>query len=122
MNIIPLFKCKDMKESIAFYVNTLDFSLIGTWPETGSSSFSILHREGAEIHLSSHAGDGVFGSVASIIVDNVENLFKKYRERGLKTDGKRGSPVHQGPVVQTWGTTEFYVDDPNGNTIRFIER
>ena len=111
-----------MKESVSFYVSTLDFKHIGTWPETGSPSFSILQREGAEVHLSTHSGDGVFGTVFSILVEDVNALYKKYLERGLDTSHKKESPVHQNPVQQTWGTTEFYVDDPNGNTIRFIER
>jgi hypothetical protein len=29
--------------------------------------------------------------------------------------------VHEGPLDQTWGTREFYVDDPDGNTIRFVQ-
>jgi len=122
MNIIPLIKCKDMKESIAFYTNILDFRLLGTWPEGGSSSFSILERKGAELHLSTFNGDGTFGNVVSILVDNIENSFNAYVNRGLDTSGKVESPVHLGPVVQTWGTIEFYVDDPSGNTIRFIQR
>jgi hypothetical protein len=27
--------------------------------------------------------------------------------------------VHAAPVDQTWGTREFYVSDPDGNTLRF---
>ena len=26
------------------------------------------------------------------------------------------------PIDQSWGTREFYVDDPDGNTLRFIEQ
>ena len=29
--------------------------------------------------------------------------------------------VHEGPIDQTWGTREFYVDDPDGNTLRFTQ-
>jgi catechol 2,3-dioxygenase-like lactoylglutathione lyase family enzyme len=121
-NIIPMIKCRDMKESISFYTDILDFELVGTWPEAGSPSFSILTRNGAEINLSTHSGDGVFGTVVSIIVKDVEELFKQYKMRGLPTSSKKESPVHYGPTAQTWGTTEFYVDDPNGNTLRFIRR
>jgi hypothetical protein len=34
---------------------------------------------------------------------------------------KLESPVHQGPLDQSWGIREFYVTDPNGNTLRFQE-
>lgn len=29
--------------------------------------------------------------------------------------------VHEGPIDQTWSTREFYVDDPDGNTLRFTQ-
>jgi len=29
--------------------------------------------------------------------------------------------VHEGPIDQSWGTREFYVDDPDGNTLRFTQ-
>ena len=122
MNIIPVMKCKDMKESLSFYVNILDFKLVGTWPESGSPSFSVLNRGGAELNLSTHSGDRVFGNVVVIIVDDIERLFKIYHDRGLPATDKKDSPVHQGHIVQSWGTTEFYVDDPNGHTLRFIQK
>ncbi len=64
-------------------------------------------------------GDSLFGCALNVRVDDVEELFKKYLQRGLDTSGKDGSPVHQGPLDQTWGRREFYVNDPNGNTLRF---
>ena len=122
MNIIPSMRCQDMRRSLDFYTNVLDFKHQGTWPETGSPSFSILSREGAELHLSSHSGDGTFGNVASILVHHIDQLFQRYVARGLNAKTKKDSPVHQGPTDQTWGTREFYVDDPDGNTLRFIQR
>jgi catechol 2,3-dioxygenase-like lactoylglutathione lyase family enzyme len=123
MSLIPLIKCTDMKESVSFYTKILDFEHIGTWPdEEASPSFTILKRNDYELHLSSHAGDGVFGSVFSVIIDEIDELFKKFRERGLNLPRTTQSPVHLGPVNQDWGTKEFYVDDPDGNTIRFVKR
>ncbi len=121
MNIIPVLACKDMAKSIRFYLEILDFELVGTWPEMSSPAFSILHRGGAELHLSTYPGDGVLGSVVAIVVNDIENLFRLYVSRGLVLI-KNDSPVHLGPTQQTWGTTEFYVDDPSGNTLRFIQR
>jgi len=121
MNIIPLLACKDMAKSLRFYLEILDFKLVGTWPEMSSPAFSILHRDGAELHLSTYPGDGVFGSVAVIVVIDLENLFQKFISKGLQPS-KPESPVHNKPTVQTWGTTEFYIDDPSGNTLRFIQR
>lgn len=117
MNIIPMIKCRDMIESISFYTNILDFKLAGTW-----GSFSILTREGGELHLSAHSGDGTLGTVFSVIVDDVDAIFRLASKRGLDTSRKKDSPVHQAPVEQSWGTKEFYADDPNGNTIRYVQR
>jgi len=111
-----------MKASIDFYTRILDFKHVGTWPEGEFPSFSILTRGGAELHLSNYPGDGVFGSVVAIIVNDIDALFKTYKDRGLDTSGKKQSPVHQGPLDQTWGTREFYADDPDGNVLRFIMR
>ena len=81
------------------------------------------HRWERRFHrlfLSSHRGDGAFGRTRSLILtDNVDALFRKFRERGLATPGNPDAPqmVHEGPIDQSWGTREFYVDDPDGNTL-----
>ncbi len=121
MNIIPVLACKDMAKSLRFYLEILDFELVRTWPEMGSPSFSILLREGAELHLSTYPGDGVASSIAAIIINDIESLFQKFVSSGLQP-GNLGPPVHLRPTLQSWGTTEFYVDDPSGNTLRFIQR
>ncbi len=75
----------------------------------------------AEIQLSQHAGDGVFGCAVNFRVKDVDGLFRKFVERGLDPTRHDDSPVHCGPVDQTWGIREFYVMDPDGNTLRFGE-
>lgn len=122
MMIVPTVRCNSMKAAVAFYTGVLDFTCIGTWPAVGDPAYCVLTRLGHELHLSSHAGDGKFGQAVVVLVDDVDSLFRAYRARGLDTSGKADSPVHQGPLDQTWGTREFYVDDPNGNTLRFVER
>jgi hypothetical protein len=54
-------------------------------------------------------------------VNDVDALFQKYLSRGLDRSTKTDSPVHQSPVDQTWGSREFYVTDPDGNTLRFVQ-
>lgn len=122
MKIIPVFKCRNMKRSVAFYTEVLDFACEGTWPEEADPAYGVLLREGAELHLSSYSGGGAFGTVAYAAVKDVDELFPLYLSRGLDTSAKPDSPVHQGPVDQTWGNREFYVDDPDGNTLVFGRR
>lgn len=122
MTLIPTVKCRDIAEAVQFYTGVLDFEHQGTWPETGDPAFAIVTRDGHELHLSSHSGDGVYGQAVAVLADDVAALFARFVEHGLDTSAKPESPVHQSPLVQSWGTTEFYADDPSGNTLRFIQR
>ena len=121
MTIIPTVRCSRMAASIAFYTQVLDFECVQGAPHEGDPSFCVLLREGDRLFLSSHGGDGEFGQAIVVLSDDVDALFRKFRERGLTTPGNPESPVHEGPTDQTWGTREFYVDDPDGNTLRFVQ-
>jgi catechol 2,3-dioxygenase-like lactoylglutathione lyase family enzyme len=123
MPIIPTLRCRNMTTSLAFYTNVLDFERVGGDESLADPSFSVLSRDGHQLYLSSHGGDGEFGQAIVVTTDNVDALFGKFRERGLFTPGNPKAPekVHEGPIDQTWGTREFYVDDPDGNTVRFVQ-
>lgn len=121
MTIIPLLRSSNMRRSIAFYTTVLDFERAEVDDHLDDPCFVMLARGGAHLFLSSHAGDGSFGQAIVVTVGDVDALFRAYRARGLAPSGKPDSPVHHGPVDQTWGTREFYVDDPDGNTLRFTQ-
>jgi catechol 2,3-dioxygenase-like lactoylglutathione lyase family enzyme len=122
MTLVPTIRCRSMAEALAFYTNVLDFRPEGTWPAAGDPSFSVLTRDGHELHLSSHGGDGVFGQAIAVLVPDADALFAAFVARGLDPAARPESPVHQAPLDQSWGSREFYVDDPDGNTLRFIQR
>jgi len=116
--MIPLFKCRNMKDAVDFYTNVLDFRL--KYAEASLNDWVIdLVNEDAELQLTVLESDNLYGSAVNVWVDDVDGLFNKYRERGLDPSNKKNSPVHQGPIDQTWGTREFYVTDNDGNTLRF---
>jgi catechol 2,3-dioxygenase-like lactoylglutathione lyase family enzyme len=123
MTLIPTFRCRNMKQSIAFYTSVLDFERVDGDDKLDDPSFSVLARDGGHMFLSSHRGDGVFGSVAAVTTNDIDTLFRTFRARGLRTPGNPDAPqeVHEGPLNQTWGTREFYVKDPDGNTLRFTQ-
>ncbi len=123
MAIIPTVRCRNMRTSLAFYTGVLDFERVDGDDELGDPSFSVLARDGDQLILSSHRGDGAFGQAVVVTTDDVDVLFRKFRERGLRTPGNPDAPkqVHEGPIDQSWGTREFYVDDPDGNTLRFTQ-
>lgn len=121
MKIIPLFKCRNLKDAIDFYTGVLDFKL--KYPDTLANNWggADLVNEDAELQLTTYESDSLYGSVVNVWVDDVDSRFAKYLERGLDISHKKDSPVHQGPLNQTWGTREFYVTDSDGNTLRFCK-
>jgi catechol 2,3-dioxygenase-like lactoylglutathione lyase family enzyme len=123
MAIIPTVRCRNMRTALAFYTGVLDFEHVDGDDRLDDPCFSIVAREGDFIFLSSHRGDGQFGQAIAIPTDNVDALFRKFRQRGLVTPGNPDAPqmVHEGPIDQSWGTREFYVEDPDGNTLRFTQ-
>lgn len=120
MKIIPLFKCRNMKDALDFYTGVLDFRL--KYADALADDLVVdLVNEDAELQLTVLESDNLFGSAVNVWVDDVDGLFNKYFERGLDTSHKKNSPVHQGPLNQSWGTREFYVTDNDGNTLRYCK-
>jgi uncharacterized glyoxalase superfamily protein PhnB len=106
---------------VRFYTEVLDFER--KWPgyEDREKANGVAHliKDGAELLLSRHAGDGVFGSVNRVFVDDVDERYATFRARGLDTTMAPESPIHTAPVDQTWGLREFAVTDPDGNSLCF---
>ncbi len=121
MAIIPTVRCRDMQRGIDFYTGVLDFTCVQCSPEAGDPAYAVLMRQGDEMHLSSYGPDGPFGQAVVVMTEDAEAEFQRYRARGLILPDKPDSPVHHGVVDQTWGTREFYVDDPDGNTLVFMQ-
>jgi catechol 2,3-dioxygenase-like lactoylglutathione lyase family enzyme len=121
MAIIPTVRCSNMRESLAFYTGILEFEHIGEEDDLADPSFTVVSRDGDRLFLSSHADDGVFGQAIVVTTSDVDALVRRLVERGLRMSGKPDSPVHEGPTDQTWGAREFYVNDPDGNTLRFTQ-
>ena len=70
-------------------------------------------RDGAWIHVSSFSGDAVPGGVVYLVVDDVDELHADLVKQGVAVDLE--------PTDQTWGNRETYVNDPDGNSIRFVQ-
>ena len=50
--------------------------------------------------------------MAFLLVDDVDDLFRELSGRGV--------PIELSPTDQTWGNREMYVNDPDGNSLRFV--
>jgi len=123
MAVIPTVRCRSMRAALAFYTGVLDFVRVDGDDALDDPSFSVVARGGDYLFLSSHRGDGAFGQAIAVLTDDVDAEVRKFRARGLATPGNLDAPqmVHEGPIDQSWGTREFYVDDPDGNTLRFTQ-
>lgn len=120
--LIPIFTVRDMAEAIAFQTEVLDFQLAFLLNEA-APFYAGLTRGPDELHLSLHSGRGPCGHGSAIVVcEDVDGLFAAFRARGLPASVRTDSPVHQGPLDQTWGAREVYIDDPSGNTLCFQQR
>ncbi|MCS3735504.1 VOC family protein [Mucilaginibacter dorajii] len=119
MKLIPIFKVRDMHIALRHYTEVLDFVMTDP-DDTVDSPVIDLGNGDAAFQITTHESEKLFGSVANVWVDDVDAQFAKYKARGLNTSGKQNSPVEQGPFDQTWGRREFYVKDPDGNTLRFV--
>ena len=121
MKIVPVIKSSDLQRSLHFYTEVLDFER--KWPGYEDSEMANgvvdLFRDGAELQLSRHAGDGVFGSVNRVFVDDVDERYATFRARGLNTTQRPESPIHTAPGNQTWGVREFAVTNPDRNNLCF---
>ncbi|MGE3336154.1 MAG: bleomycin resistance protein [Rhodospirillaceae bacterium] len=117
---VPIFKVTDIHAALNFYCSTLGFVLEFKYSVTPDGPVYVgVSLDGVRIHLSTFAGNGASGTAAYLHVDDVDGLFQTFLERGFKTPGNPESPVEEGPVDQTWGMREFYIRDPDGNTLCF---
>jgi catechol 2,3-dioxygenase-like lactoylglutathione lyase family enzyme len=120
--LIPVLIVRDMSEAIAFLTRVLDFELAFASPEE-APFYAVLTRGSDELHLNLTPEQGRFGGASVIILsDDVDTLLTRFKARGLSVPTRANSPVHEGPVDQSWGTREVYIDDPSGNTLVFQQR
>lgn len=121
MKMVPLFRCTNMKEALAFYTRILDFEM--SEPGASAEDWVVALKSGeAELILTVLVGDQKIGIATNVIVTDIDQVYAKYKGRGLDQSDRKESPVHLGVVDQSWGTREFYVTDADGNTLRFVER
>ena len=99
--------------------------------ETGSASAelkAIVEAPLAELRFAGAPVAAVAATTPEIAGDALRAIKVTYevlphvvhRQDAIKPDAPK--VVHEGPVDQTWNTREFYVEDPDGNTLRFTQR
>ncbi len=116
--MVPVFRVRSLSEALPFYRDILGFVVHEASPEV-ASFYAVLSWSGEEFHLQQDRSPGGSRHSAIVQVDDADAAFAALKARGYDPPDRPQSPVHCGPVDQTWGTREFYVDDPSGNTICF---
>lgn len=112
-----ILRIGNMAKALDFYTQILDFQLCDP---NASADDGVVAITGAGAILVLTTFDGTPRIPVNVVVEeDIDALFHTFISRGLVTPGNPNSPVHEGPLDQTWGSREFYVNDPDGNTLRF---
>ena len=112
---VPLFRVSDMETALAFYCEKLGFQKRSEYrPHEGPEpAYVVIQRGETGLHLSSFSGDGQTGGRAVVYCDDVDAMHRELGERGVK--------VGLEPVDQSWGDREMYIEDPDGNQLRYTQ-
>jgi uncharacterized glyoxalase superfamily protein PhnB len=121
---VPVFRSSNFPRSLDVYTVLLESTL--RYPEHRQlalrSGVVDLVCADAAVQLSIHMGFHPASSSANLELETAEEVdaaFARLTSRGLDQSHRVDSPVHLAPLDQTWGTREFYVDDPDGNGLCF---
>src|SRR5262245_65830395 len=96
--VVPILKVSDIRSALEFY-STLGFVADFSYSASPDGPAYVgVSLDGNQIHLSTFAGDGATGTAAYCYVDDVDVLFHRFQQAGLKIPGNPESPVEEGPV------------------------
>ena len=111
---IPVLHVSSSAAAEEFYCDRLGFIQKFAYRPFGGLDpcYMGLRRDGAELHVSSFSGDGVAGGVVFLLVEDVDALHAELVGKEI--------PIALEPTDQSWGNREMYVEDADGNSIRFV--
>lgn len=114
--VIPVIRSTNIEASLRYYCEGLGF--IKEWDYCQGEgiervTYAGLQLDGIWVHLSSFPGDGATGTVTAFVVSDVDALHTKFRGNKIE--------IELEPFDQTWGNREMYLNDPDGNQLRFIQ-
>lgn len=112
---IPQLPSGDIEKTASFFEKKLGFKVAAKMIDHG---FLSVKRGETEIHFwkantEKEAKDLGSASSCYIRVQNIEPLFKEFKDRG--------APFRYELTKQPWGMHEMQIDDPYLNAIRFGE-
>jgi uncharacterized glyoxalase superfamily protein PhnB len=114
-SITPVLRMFDVAKAREFYIGYLGFSVEFEHRfHEGAPLFMGLCRDGIQIFLSEHHGDGTPGTHIRIETHGVVELHRELAAKAYRY-------MNPGVVEQDWGTRELSVVDPFGNALIFSE-
>lgn len=119
--IHPVLAARDVAASIGFY-QLLGFAL-SFQDDAREPRYAAVHRDGVELHLQwADAGQWVAGvdrAACRFLVEDVDALHAQFAVAGaIDAISSDGSPW-AAPADTPWGTREFHLRDPGGNSLQF---
>jgi len=112
---IPVLHVADSTAAEEFYCNRLGFRQDFAYRPDGKADpcYMGLVRDSVELHVSSFPGDGGPRGVLFVVVQDVDALHNDLMAKGVA--------ISLAPTEQSWGNREMYINDPDGNSIRFVQ-
>lgn len=121
LSVEPQLFVSDMAAALAFYTDTLGFSVAFTHGEP--IFYAQVARDAARLNLR-WVGGPIFAEgfrdretdalAATLTLDDAKPLFLEYQDAG--------APFHQRLRTEPWGARTFIVRDPDGNLLAFAGR
>jgi hypothetical protein len=115
---IPILRIFDVAIAHRFYLDALGFSVDWEHRFEGTTPlYTQISRDGIQLHLSEHVGDGTPGTAVWIPVDDVRAYYDEVKRAPFDALKQYPGFETEGP-----GAPGFSVTDPFGNRLRFGTR
>ncbi len=114
-NIVPILTCRNLSETIAFYMDKLGFELGFEWFDEefdGPTTYAILHHNTHCIHfVQAEMNEDIQLARLYIFCSGLELYFDAFKAQNVKTvEDWKNFPIDE---------TEFTVIDPDGHRLTF---
>lgn len=107
---------RDMEASLKFYQEIVGLRLTRRFNEIPGTDLAFLGDDQTQIELIVGKGEAYSGGGVSLgfMVDNLEEKMAFVQQRGIT--------VHSGPFAPSPRTRFFFVQDPDGLLVQFVEQ
>lgn len=113
--VTPILRMFDTAKAREFYLGFLGFEVLFEHRfDDGAPLYMAVSRDGCELHLSEHHGDGSPGIAVRVEVEDIAALHRELI-------GKSYRYARPGLEETPWGMREISVADPFGNRLHFFE-